>query len=244
MPNSIGATEHPQQDKSVGLKNVLGQDAATPFYVWANEDCDCRSDSFLEAKAFRLEFLNEGRESVYIVDADGVEVVDEEIEAHEALVNAGFFAGVRRPDVLPAFPGAFMVNDPQDPEGFAIVGDDICALILEARNHLLSKAPKGDVQARASSPSCRDYEYVVLVNSTELMKGDAGSVGMVFGNLSGMNFTARVGHEQTHAQWLEYMSAESSMELSLGAKIQMLSPEGVTLMESEIGSELPASQMK
>ena len=117
--------------------NVLGQVAVKPFYIWANEDCANKSDSFKEAKATRLALFNEGGDSVHIVDADGVEVVDAEIEAHEALVNAGYFAGARKPDVKPELPGAFMVNDPQDPEGFAIVGDDVAALILKAREHLI-----------------------------------------------------------------------------------------------------------
>lgn len=117
-------------------RNVLGQVAAKPFYIWADEDCDNKTDSLKEAKAIRLELFNAGREDVYIADADGVEMVDAEIEAHEALADAGYFAGVRNPEVNPGFPGAFMVNDPRDAEGFAIVGDDVAALILEAKDHL------------------------------------------------------------------------------------------------------------
>ena len=129
------------------LKNALGQVAAPPFYIWANEDCANMSDDFSEAKATRLLLINEGGESVYIVDADGVEVVDAEIEAHEALTAANYFAGPRNPDVKPEFPGAFMVNDPNDPDGFAIVGDDIGALILEARDHLLDLPAQVEVKA-------------------------------------------------------------------------------------------------
>jgi hypothetical protein len=40
-----------------------------------------------------------------------------------------------------------MVNDPQDPDGYAIVGDDIGALILEARAHLLDPPSKVEVKA-------------------------------------------------------------------------------------------------
>lgn len=118
------------------IKTVLGNVAVKPFYIWANEDCANKSDSFSEAKKIRLALINEGGVSVHIVDADGVEVVDAEIEGHEALVNAGYYAGTRKPDVKPEFPGAFMVNDPQDSDGFAIVGDDIAALISEAVGHL------------------------------------------------------------------------------------------------------------
>ena len=133
------------QDKAVETKNVLGQVAVKPFYIWANEDCANKSDSFKEAKATRLALFNEGGDSVHLVDADGVEVVDAEIEAHEALVNAGYFAGARKPDVKPELPGAFMVNDPLDLDGYAIVGDDIAALILEARDHLIESASQREM---------------------------------------------------------------------------------------------------
>ena len=133
------------QDEEGTPKNVLGQIAVKPFYIWANDDCSNKADSFKEAKAIRLTLFNEGGESVHIVDADGVEVVDAEIEAHEALVNAGYFAGARKPEVKPEFHGAFMVNDPQDPEGFAIVGDDIASLILEARDRLIEPASEREM---------------------------------------------------------------------------------------------------
>lgn len=79
------------QDEEGTPKNVLGQIAVKPFYIWANDDCSNKADSFKEAKAIRLSLFNEGGKNVHIVDADGVEVVDAEIEAHEALVNAGKF---------------------------------------------------------------------------------------------------------------------------------------------------------
>lgn len=144
LPNYI---EQPvaSQDQAVEPKNVFGQVAVKPFYIWANEDCANKSHSFKQAKAIRLALFNDGGESVHIVDADGVEVVDAEIEAHEALVNAGYYAGARKPDVKPEFPGAFMVNDPQDPDGFAIVGDDVAALILDARDHLINPAAEREV---------------------------------------------------------------------------------------------------
>ncbi len=134
-PSTMTAAASP--DNLGDPQNALGQVAVKPFYIWANEDCANKSDSFSEAKAIRLALVNYGCEAVYIVDTDGVEVVDAEIEAHEALAKAGYYAGARKPEVKPGFPGAFMVNDPQDPEGFAIVGDDVAALILEAREHLI-----------------------------------------------------------------------------------------------------------
>lgn len=50
---------------------------------------------------------------------------------------AGYFSGTRKPEVKPGFAGAFMVNDPHDPDGFAIAGDDVGALILEAQAQLI-----------------------------------------------------------------------------------------------------------
>ena len=141
------------QDKAVDLKNTLGQVATAPFYIWANDDCANKTNNFKEAKAIRLTLFNEGGESVHIVDADGVEVVDAEIEAHEALVNAGYFAGARKPEVKPEFHGAFMVNDPQDPEGFAIVGDDIASLILEARDRLIEPASEREMSNYIEHPA-------------------------------------------------------------------------------------------
>lgn len=142
---SLSATETSNAAPSSGTdgdlvkaKTVLGVNATKPFYIWANDDCANKSDSFTEAKAIRLALFNEGAQSVHIVDANGVEVVDREIEAHERLVKHEYFAGKRNPDVKPGIPGAFMVNDPLEPdEGYSIVGDDIEALILEAEKHLL-----------------------------------------------------------------------------------------------------------
>lgn len=142
------------QDKTVDLKNSLGQVATAPFYIWANDDCSNKTNSFKEAKSIRLALFNEGGESVHIVDADGVEVVDAEIEAHEALVNAGYFAGARKPDVKPEYPGSFMVNDPLDPNGYAIVGDDIAALILGAGDHLIESASQREIWARSLQSGC------------------------------------------------------------------------------------------
>ena len=143
--DSAGMVVNGGDGLEAALKNVSGDVAAPPFYIWANEDCAGRSEIFKEAKAIRLHLINEGSEDVYIVDAFGVEVADEEVLAHEALVDAGYFAGARKPEVKPDFSGVFMVNDPQDAKGFAIVGDDIAALILEARDHLIDPAAEREV---------------------------------------------------------------------------------------------------
>lgn len=58
---------------------------------------------------------------------------------HEVLVSGNYFVGKRDPSVNPEFPGAYMVNDILDAGGYAIVGDDLSELILEAHDHLLSK---------------------------------------------------------------------------------------------------------
>lgn len=137
MLYGIGCPTEEWQDEADAPKNVLGQVAAKPFYIWANDDCANKSDSFSEAKTIRLALFNEGGESVHIVDADGVEVVDAEIECHESLANSGYFAGARKPEVKPGIAGAYIVNDSRDPDGFAIVGDDVGALILEAQAQLI-----------------------------------------------------------------------------------------------------------
>ncbi len=73
--------------ESIYPSNVLGSVAAKPFYIWANEHCSNVVGCFTEAKEIRLSLINDGAESAYIVDADGVEVVDSEIQAHEALMH-------------------------------------------------------------------------------------------------------------------------------------------------------------
>lgn len=62
-------------------KNALGNIASAPFYVWANEHCDNADADFVKAKAILKTFIDEGSHDAYIVDADGVEVADAEIDA-------------------------------------------------------------------------------------------------------------------------------------------------------------------
>lgn len=66
------------------LKNVQGTDARSPFYVWGNEDCANMAEAFEAAKVIRRQLIDDGAQDVHIVDADGVEVVDAQIEAEEA----------------------------------------------------------------------------------------------------------------------------------------------------------------
>lgn len=65
------------------LLNVLGQPAQGPFYIWANEDCANMSESWIDAKRIRRDLVADGAVSVYIVDVEGVEVVDAEVEEDE-----------------------------------------------------------------------------------------------------------------------------------------------------------------
>ena len=88
-----------------------------------------------------------------------------------------------------------------------------------------------------SNKEDRDYQYQVLVSGVEFQKGDAHTIGMIFGNLDGRNFAIpRPGSEQTHDQWLQYMAAEYKTPLEQGAAIQLVSPEGVVLQASAIGT--------
>lgn len=91
---------------------------------------------------------------------------------------------------------------------------------------------------RSETVKDRDVRYTVLVHGIELARGDAGTIGIMFGNLSGENFTHRVGHDQTHEQWLAYFASVSDMALALGAPIEARNPEGKTLLTGAIGHAL------
>ncbi len=65
------------------LKNVQGAETTGPFYIWANEDCANKEDDFEQAKRVRLKLIADGSNCVYIVDPDGVEVVDADIVTDE-----------------------------------------------------------------------------------------------------------------------------------------------------------------
>lgn len=59
------------------------------------------------------------------------------VSKSESLRQHEYFVGDRDPSVKPEFAGKFMVNDPTDPDGYAIVGDDLNELVEEAHQHLL-----------------------------------------------------------------------------------------------------------
>ena len=59
------------------------------------------------------------------------------VRHHETvLTNHSYWVGERDLTVRPEHAGAFMVTDPDDIDGYAIVGDDIDALIIEAHDTL------------------------------------------------------------------------------------------------------------
>lgn len=120
---------------AVPVHNVYGESAKRPLRVLANGQPSIPTNSIQHAKAMRLEMINDGYEDVSIVDDQMIEVVDAEIEAHEALIAYGFTAGHRCPDISPMFAGAFMVCDAIDRDGYCIVGDDLTAMIFEALRH-------------------------------------------------------------------------------------------------------------
>ena len=85
LQQSLAAYPPKSQDL---LLTVLGEVPSPPFYIWANEDCANTADDFDGAKLIRKSLIDDGAEEVYIVDADGVEVVDAEIEADELQMHA------------------------------------------------------------------------------------------------------------------------------------------------------------
>lgn len=48
------------------------------------------------------------------------------------------------------------------------------------------------------------------------MTGDAHSIGVVFGNLSGRNFDRKDNPAAEHREWLQYIAAEFNNGASLG----------------------------
>lgn len=56
----------------------------------------------------------------------------------EALVNAGYIVGLRDASVQPGVPGKYMVVDKHDEDGFAIVGDDLNELVVEAYDAVIA----------------------------------------------------------------------------------------------------------
>lgn len=67
---AFGIIEDLREPYLVMLAEVEKQLYEKPFYVWANEMCDNKTDNFLEAYQWYQELLNRGAENVNIVDAD------------------------------------------------------------------------------------------------------------------------------------------------------------------------------
>lgn len=75
-------------------------------------------------------------------------------QKQKALEDNSYFVGKRDPKVRPGHAGSFMVADSLDPEGYAVVGDNMEDLIREAYGFLedqwnLSGLGDCDVPAQA-----------------------------------------------------------------------------------------------
>lgn len=140
-----------------GLRNVLHHPPALPFYIWANEDCSYKAKSWALAKDARLSLINGGGEAVYICDADGVEVVDAEVAAHEALLHAGYAAGPSGGRVdSSGSTGRFAVYNTPDGNGFILTGDDLAELMATACERLQLEVEVISREERAAGHSGRE----------------------------------------------------------------------------------------
>lgn len=88
-----------------------------------------------------------------------------------------------------------------------------------------------------------DYQFEIRLNGIELMKGDASSIGVIFGNLDGRNFDSSGIKNQSHAQWLSYMAGEFNTPLEFGSRIEMLNPEGEILSISFVGKSIDLEEI-
>jgi hypothetical protein len=86
------------------------------------------------------------------------------------LQRHGYFVGDRDAAINPDHPGDFMVNDPQDSDGFAIVGDDLAELIKDAHAHL----ELGAASTEPSCPRCSSPLHVQKVEGNATLVDVAG----------------------------------------------------------------------
>lgn len=89
-----------------------------------------------------------------------------------------------------------------------------------------------------NSTGKRDSKYEIRYKGVELVKGDAHSVGVMFGHLDGRTFDSSGFKTQTHAEWLAFVGEEFNTLLEVGGRIEMLSPEGSILQESHVGKSV------
>lgn len=73
------ATEAEAWDSARADSDILfGQDPATEYYVWCDDDCQNKTRSLDEAKKWRDEFIADGRAS-WIIDSENNYITDGEV---------------------------------------------------------------------------------------------------------------------------------------------------------------------
>lgn len=87
----------------------------------------------------------------------------------------------------------------------------------------------------------RDYQYTIRVADETYLSGDAGSVGIVFANMSGRNFARHPNPRNDHQSWLDYMTRTHPIAISIGMRIELVSPEGAMLERSTVGAFFESS---
>jgi hypothetical protein len=89
----------------------------------------------------------------------------------------------------------------------------------------------------------KESEFSLHVNGLFLMKGDSSSMGVVFGNLDGMNFMPVEGGGHitwiAHDQWLAMMADTTHVALNPGMPIEMRTPEGDVMLRSMVAKSIP-----
>lgn len=82
-----------------------------------------------------------------------------------------------------------------------------------------------------SKTNDRDYQYQLKIGGEDWMTGDAYSIGIIFANLTGRNYTDKPAQEyELYMAWMEHY-----YERKLAGPIELLSPEGNQLNSGVIG---------
>ncbi|WP_448205359.1 DUF7688 family protein [Azospirillum sp. sgz302134] len=88
-----------------------------------------------------------------------------------------------------------------------------------------------------------DSRYQILVNGKPALFGDAGSVGVVFNNLTGVNFQDAPCQFGGHAAYLRYMGhamLDDENGLVAGTELAVRAPDGATVARHVLGDPAPA----
>ena len=102
---------------------------------------DCKSCQYAPGELSKCDKGWPGQEDGdgYVRSCASYELGADPKACEAALLQHGYVVGTRNPLVQPEFSGVFMVADLLDLEsGYAIVGDDRDALVIEAHDHLLA----------------------------------------------------------------------------------------------------------